>query len=100
MISYTKYKDTAIIDINTILNNNFTFCFNSLPKLLANLTNDDMSYLIVYLDEITSLLQYITHASCIKNIKIIFNLFVRLIKNCHKLIMTDATINDLSFLLI
>lgn len=100
MISYTKYKDISEIDINTILNNNFTFCFNSLPKFLGKLTDDDMSYLIVYLDEITSLLQYITHSTCIKNIKLIFNLFVRLIKNCHKLILTDATINDLSFLLI
>ena len=100
-LNIKSYKDLKLNeDIDNRLNNNYTICINSLYKLLFDFTDNDLSYLIVYLDEITSLLKYITQSETLKNIKFIFNLFIRLIKNCHKLILTDATINDLSFLLI
>jgi hypothetical protein len=100
-LNIKSYKDLKINeDIDIRLNNNYTICINSLYKLLFDFTDNDLSYLIVYLDEITSLLKYITQSETLINIKFIFNLFIRLIKNCHKIILTDATINDLSFLLI
>ena len=100
-IKLKNYKDVKIDEpINILLNNNYTVCYNSIYKLFRNMTDNDMSYMIIYLDEITSLLKYISHSDTIKDVKLIYNLFVRLIKNCHKLILTDASINDLSFLLI
>lgn len=100
-INIKNYKDVKADEpINILLNNNYTVCYNSIYKLFRNFTDNDISYMIIYLDEITSLLKYISHCDTVKDIKLIYNLFVRLIKNCYKLIMTDATINDLSFLLI
>lgn len=100
-INMKSYKDVKADEpINILLNNNYTVCYNSIYKLFRNFTDNDMSYMIIYLDEITSLLKYISHCDIIRDVKLLYNLFVRLIKNCHKLIMTDATINDLSFLLI
>ena len=50
---------------------------------------------ILFLDEINSFIESLTHNETLdKNIKIIYQIFTWIIKNCHKLIVSDALISD------
>jgi hypothetical protein len=50
---------------------------------------------ILFLDEINSFIESLTHNETLdKNIKIIYQILTRIIKNCHKLIVSDASISD------
>ena len=101
LISYKQIKENNY-DKDMIHNNNISICFNSLFKVIGDYTDEDMNNTIIYLDEITSLLKYISHCSSdvLKNIKLLFYTFLRLIKKCKILILSDAIINDLSIDLI
>jgi len=75
------------------ITNNIAICINSLMKL-SKITNKQLSNCILYLDEISSFL-LLTHNSTLDHIiKPIYDLLVRFIKNCKKLILSDAFIND------
>jgi hypothetical protein len=76
-----------------IKNNHMTICINSLSLMDDKLTNHDLGQYIVYIDEITSFLKF-THNKEIIQIKKIYNLLLRIIHNCHKLILTDNNICD------
>ena len=73
---------------------NGTICLNSLYKLkfLENYTYDDK---IVYIDEINDMIKSLTHNDGLDNlVNIIYTVLTNLIKNCKKIILSDATIDN------
>jgi len=76
-----------------IPNENYIVCINSL--LSTTIKKDDIKNYIIYIDEINSFLKHITHNTTLdKDLKKIFTKLMCLIKNCHKVIVSDAIIND------
>lgn len=87
MVSYDNPK----IDIT---NDNVYCCVNSLVKLYGKLNTDCFKNYIIYIDEITTFIEYLTHCELLDSqIKSIYTLLIKIIKNCHKLIVSDASIN-------
>ena len=80
-------------------NTHYSVCLNSLVKL-QNLTNNEMSNYIIFIDEVYSLINSLTHNNTITNIKTVYNTLMRLIKHCHKIVLCDNLINDNVFELI
>ena len=74
-------------------NNHFCVCINSLLQL-ENLSNLELSQYFVYIDEINSFLQLTHNKTLDSNIRAIFNLLMRIIKNAHKVIVSDNLITD------
>lgn len=73
---------------------NFIICINSL-KLLDEMDDDYFNNKIIYIDEITSFLEGLTHNDKLNNyIKMIYDILIKLLKRAHKVITTDATIMD------
>jgi hypothetical protein len=91
IVSYEK--ENFKLDIN------YSICINSLLKL-SFLTNDDINNYIIYIDEINSFIEHLTNNNNYPDLKKIFSLLIRLIKNCKKLIGSDALISDNVFNLI
>jgi len=76
------------------LNENLVICLNSLLKL-DFLTKEQIKNKIIYIDEFDSFNNYLTHNSQLdKNIKLINNLLMKLIINAHKVIISDARIDE------
>jgi hypothetical protein len=73
-------------------NEHFYICINSLLKL-EHLSNEDLGQYVVFIDEINSFLQF-THNETIKDLKRVYNLLLRIIKNAHKVIVCDNIICD------
>ena len=89
-IEITSYKD----DNFDLIDGNFIICINSLKML--NLMDDDyFNDKIIYIDEITSFLEGLTHNDLLNsNIKTIYELLIKLLKRALKIIVSDATIMD------
>lgn len=95
------YKDGKGIKLNDYryckkneLNENLVICLNSLLKL-DFLTKEQMKNKIIYIDEFDSFNNYLTHNTQLdKNIKLINNLLMKLIINAHKVIISDARIDE------
>lgn len=76
------------------LNENLVICLNSLLKL-DFLTKEQIKNKIIYIDEFDSFNNYLTHNSQLdKHIKLIDNLLMKLIINAHKVIISDARIDE------
>jgi hypothetical protein len=76
------------------LNGNLVICINSLLKL-DYLTTKQMKDKIIYIDEFECFSNNLTHNKNLdNNIRLINNLLMKLVKNCHKLIISDALINQ------
>jgi hypothetical protein len=85
--------DSEDLDITT---DHIYCCINSLYKIF-NQVNDFSNY-IVYIDEITTFLECLTHNNLLEaNLKNTYNLLIRIIKTCNKIIVSDATINENTF---
>ena len=88
-------------DINLFTYNNgmqkdkhFVVCINSL-LMMTYLTNAELSNYIVFIDEINSFLEHLTHNETLHHaLKPIYALLIRIIKNAHKVIVADALISD------
>ena len=90
-INLKSYLDTPKEEL---LKNNIVICINSL-MLLNNLSKYEMNNYILYIDEINSFLESITHNETLKGkIKIIHRILINLVKNCKILIVSDALISD------
>lgn len=91
MLSYLEEENSSILDIN---NDNIVICINSLLKL-QNLSMNVINNSVIFIDEITSFLETLTHNELLNNkMKQINNLLIKLIKNAKKVIVSDALIND------
>jgi hypothetical protein len=89
-LNIEHYKTTKIepCDASALV-----LCINSLTKL-SKLTKEDKNKYIVFIDEITSFLN-ITHNSTLdKNIKVVYNMLISIIRHAHKVIVGDAIILD------
>lgn len=76
------------------LNDNLVICINSLLKL-SFLSIEQIKDKIIYIDEFESFNNCLTHNKNLdNNIRLINNLLMKLIKNCHKFIISDALINQ------
>ncbi len=75
-------------------NGNLVICINSLLKL-DYLNVKQMKDKIIYIDEFECFSNNLTHNKNLdNNIRLINNLLMKLVKNCYKLIISDALINE------
>ena len=89
-INLTSYLDTN----KNVKDNNIIVCINSI-LILSKMRDIEFSNYIVYIDEISSFLNDLTHNDTLKGkLKLCNNILMRIIKNCHKLILSDAKITD------
>ena len=91
-LKMVSYRETDTISKSS----SSVICINSLLKL-SRITNTELKTLVVYIDEIDSFLKF-THNSTIQLIKPIYILLKRIVNNCAKLIVSDATIFNNLFL--
>jgi|688.fasta_scaffold09539_17 hypothetical protein len=83
-----KEDDSAVICINSLM-----MYSRYEPEFFKNY--------IVYIDEITSLIDGLTHNPTLdKNLKGIYIVLMKIIKNAHKIVVSDATINNNTFTLL
>jgi hypothetical protein len=87
-------KLTSYLDVKTQINKlDYVVCLNSLT-LLQELSLEEIKTKIVYIDEINCLLESLCLNNLITDIKMVNKIFMKLILNCSKLIISDAIIND------
>ena len=86
---------TNYLDKNKRLSNdNIVCCINSI-MLFKDIHEYEFSNYIVYIDEIASFLNDITHNETLRGkLKLCYQILMRIVRNCHKLILSDAKIND------
>lgn len=88
-----KLNDYRNCDYND-KNGNLVICINSLLKL-DYLNLKQMKDKIIYIDEFECFSNNLTHNKNLDfNIRLINNLLMKLVKNCYKLIISDALINE------
>ena len=79
-------KDTYNLKENGIT------CVNSIMKY-SRVPAEDFKNFIVYIDEIDSLIETLTHSQILtKDIKLVYYTLCKNVKNCKKLIVSDHTI--------
>ena len=89
-INLISYQDT-VADLTK--KKAVTVCINSLERL-GNLDEEDISNYILYIDEVSSFLDF-THNTTLKTkMKHVYYILRRLIKYSHKVIISDRLIND------
>jgi hypothetical protein len=89
-VQIKSYKDDDV----DFIDGNFIICINSL-KLLDEMDDYYFNNKIIYIDEVTSFLEGLTHNEKLNDyIKTIYDILIKLLKRAHKVITTDATIMD------
>ena len=77
---------------NFSLRQHAVVCVNSLMKY-KQLEDSDFRNFVLYIDEVQSLCETLTHSQLLlKDVKIVWNVLVRMVKHCHKLVVSDHTI--------
>ena len=93
-INLVHYED----ENKNLKSDNLVICINSL-LLLSDMTDVELEDTIVYIDEITSFISGITHNDTLQGkLKQIYMLLKKIIKNAHKVVVSDALITDATFL--
>lgn len=88
------YRDSS----GALFGDDLTICINSINRL--NITVEEMKNYIIYIDEISSLINF-THNKLVDvNNIVITKKLIDLINNCYKLVLSDNFINDSLFKLI
>lgn len=97
IVSAFKHQD---IDLKNYKHNkfrvgqNYNVCLNSINKI-KYMSDACLKNYVVYIDEINSFIKHITHNITIhKDLKEICTILFRIIKNAHKVIVSDAVISD------
>jgi len=89
-IELVSYRDTK----KDIKKDNMVCCLNSL-WMYQYISNNEMKNMIIYIDEVNSLIENLVDNMTLKhNLKVIYHTLMRLINNCHKIIVSDALITD------
>lgn len=92
-INMVSYQD----DKKNIEDDNIIICLNSL-LMYSKYTKEFFNNYIVYIDEITSFLFSLTHNDNLNSVlKMVYIVLMKIINNCHKVIVSDATITDSTF---
>ena len=93
-LEMVSYQDEA----KNIEDDNIIICLNSLV-LYSKYDKEFFKNYVVYIDEITSFLYSLTHNDTLNNVlKMVYVVLMKIINNCHKLIVSDATINENTFI--
>jgi hypothetical protein len=97
MLSSFNSQNVSIVNYKLASYNpdkNYLCCINSLHKL-SHLTDEEFEDFIVYIDEINTFLKNYTHNETLDaHLSLIHTTLMRIIKFAHKIIFTDARIND------
>ena len=95
-----SFSDAGITLVNyldknkKVENDNIVCCINSI-MLFKDVPEYELRNYIVYIDEIASFLSDITHNETLRGkLKLCYQILIRIVKNCHKLILSDAKITD------
>lgn len=89
---YITLKDYQT-NLKDFESNSGVICINSLYKL--NDLDIDFKNTVLYIDEINDLINALTHSDSLdKYLNSIYTYLIKLIKNCKKIIISDATINQ------
>ena len=89
-LSLISYKDNK----KSFRRDNIIICVNSLV-LLKYMDDEYYKNKIVFMDEINSFLEGLTHNNLlIPNIKIIYEILIKFVKYAHKIIIADASIKQ------
>lgn len=92
--SKTTLKDYRKVKFAEKKENSMVICINSIHKMLEY-KEDFFKNVVLYIDEINNLHQTMTHNSTLdKNLNSIYMVLIKMIKNCKKIIFTDAIINQ------
>jgi len=74
------------------LKENYIICVNSIMKY-SRVPAEDFKNFIVYIDEIDSLIETLTHYQILtKDIKLVYSTLAKIVKKCKKIIVSDHTI--------
>jgi len=93
-INIISYEDKTALNKE---DDNIVICLNSL-MMYSKYDGDFFKNYIVYIDEITSLISSLTHNETLnKTLKGVYVVLMKIIKNAHKVIVSDATINNNTF---
>jgi hypothetical protein len=95
-----KKKGVIINDYNVVKNinnyNNMAVCLDSIIKFTCE--PEEWNDTIVYLDEINSIVNYLTDSSTLNNKRIdIYIKLIEILNNAHIIIGTDADLSDVVF---
>ena len=90
-IKLCNYQKT---NLKTLNQENLVICINSLEKIY-HLSDEYFLNTILYIDEVNNLIETLTHNRTLDNcLNIVYSVLIKLIKNCKKIILSDATINQ------
>ena len=81
-VSLNNYMDKDSYN----LKENGIICVNSIMKY-SRVPAEDFKNFIVYIDEIDSLIETLTHST--KDIKLLYSTLTKIVKNCKKIIVSD-----------
>ena len=95
--TFLEQSDTDLTDYQLGIKNfdkeDGVICINSLQKILA-LEDYDYKNKILYIDEVNDLIRALTHNDGLdKVLSMAYTTLIKLIKNCKKIIFSDATID-------
>ena len=89
-IKLNNYEDKDNYDIKE----SGIICINSIMKY-SRVPASEFKNFIVYIDEINSLIETLTHCSILtKDIKLVYQTLILIIQNAYKVIVSDHVIND------
>jgi hypothetical protein len=97
--TFKKESNTTLLDyqkdVEFCNETSAVICINSLLKLQQNKENYDLTNKIIFIDEINDLIETLTHNDSLDPIlNRTYNYLINIIKNCKKIILSDATINQ------
>ena len=88
-INMLSYLD----DVN-VEDNNLVICINSLLRFHKYEPEFFNNY-VVYIDEINTFTRHLTHNNLLNSkLKIIYTTLMKIINNCHKLVLSESIISD------
>lgn len=97
--TFQKESGTSLLDYQSSTEmfneNNAVICINSLLKLQNNKEEYELQNKILFIDEINDLIETLTHNNSLDTIiNKTYNYLIKLVKNCKKIILSDATVNQ------
>lgn len=97
--TFNEISKITLKDYQTELNGFYSgdgvICANSLYKLGILEDEYETDNVILYIDEVNDLIRTMTHNNSLDSVLIpVYNYLLTLIKNCKKIILSDATINQ------
>ena len=94
-VSLNNYIDKDTYNLKEI----GIICVNSIMKY-SRVPAEDFKNFIVYIDEIDSLIETLTHSQILtKDIKLVYSTLSKIVKNCKKSIVSDHTITKMYLIL-